>query len=998
MTARIVTSATRHVSVRVLVIVTLAAALLAVVLSHALLAAGGGSGAPSARATETSSSALGRLSPAARASISASLGADEQAYHFARAPGGFQAANPAQHLAVSAGRAGVSVRERHLELGFGLQAIGYGNSLRAVRTLGPSRVANRVTYAGAQASEWYANGPLGLEQGFTVNHAPVLRAAGPLTLAISLSGNAHASLVAGGQSVNFTAAGGGALRYGGLSVTDASGRALHSSLALAGGRLLLRVDARGARYPLRVDPNVEEAEKELRPTEGEETERAGISVALSADGGTALVGAPAGEGGGAVWVFTRNSEGDYEQSEELTSGDAEVSSILASCGEQQAGEEPDECRFGSSLAISPDGETAVVGAPGANNREGAVFMFTNSGSGWEGMEVTSPGATVGGVFGRSVALSANGEIALIGAPGERDGRGQAWVYKRSDTTWTQLGQPLSAGDQEDDAHFGKSVALSGSAEVALIGAPDEGEHDGGVWVFESSVAGGFLLGSRLQAAALGSQARFGSSVALSEDGDTALVSAPDREGPSGEQDAGAVLAFARYGSQWAEQKPALEGPAEENELFGFSVALSPEGDTAVVGAPRGRAGVGEAWLYERSASGWSSPATELIGRDEQGKARFGKSVAASAGGEVELIGAPGNGGREGTAWAFGPGPAIQSVKPASGPPQGGTPVTITGQHFMGATNVFFESAAGKVEAKFEEVSASVIKAISPPGTGTVHITVTTPVGTSEKANPADEFTYEHPEVTSIAPTSGTNAGGTAVKIEGKFLQTATEVRFGSKKAKFEAEGDEAINAISPGGHVGTVDVTVVTSDGVSETTPADRFTYTEPGGRGGKHGETSGGEDGSSGGTGSGGTGQGALQSGAGGVLALGPIGADVCGASLLSKKISVQRHKLAVFKLVGTGLGRCSGKLRLRVRLKLGHHRFMLKTIGTAVFTISAGRRVSVSVKLNRAGRALLRAHHGRLNASLLLVKSSPLPSLARTASVRLAPQPPTRKPKPKG
>jgi hypothetical protein len=133
-------------------------------------------------------------------------------------------------------------------------------------------------------------------------------------------------------------------------------------------------------------------------------------------------------------------------------------------------------------------------------------------------------------------------------------------------------------------------------------------------------------------------------------------------------------------------------------------------------------------------------------------------------------------------------------------------------------------------------------------------------------------------------------------------------------------------------------------------------------------------------------------------VLALGPSGADVCGASLLSKKISVQRHKLAVFKLVGTGLGRCSGKLRLRVRLKLSHHRFMLKTIGTAVFTISAGRRVSVSVKLNRAGRALLRAHHGRLNASLLLVKSSPLPSLARTASVRLAPQPPTRKPKPKG
>ncbi len=994
MTARIVTSATRRMSLRALALATLASGLLAAVLSHAVLPAGGGSGAPSVTATDATASALGGLSPGARASISALLGADEQAYHFAGAPGGFQAANVAQQLAVTATRTGVSVRERHLELGLGLQAIGYGDSLRAVHTLAPSRVANRVTYAGRDVSEWYVNGPLGLEQGFTVTGAPGSAASGPLTLAISLSGNARASLAAGGQSLDFTTAAGGALRYGGLSVTDASGRALHSSLALAGGRLLVRVDARGARFPLRVDPTVEQAEKELHPKAGEETERAGIGVALSADGGTALVGAPVGDGGGAVWVFSRNPKGEYEQSEELTTGDAELSSILASCGEQEAGEEADECRFGSSLAISPDGDTAVVGAPGANNREGAVFMFTNSGSSWTGMEVTSPEATVGGLFGRSVALSANGEVALIGAPGEHVGRGQAWVYKRSGTTWEQLGRPLSAREEENLAHFGKSVALSGGADVALVGAPDEAEHEGGVWVFESSSAGGFLLGSKLNDAGPSSQARFGSSVALSEDGDTALVGAPDQEGPHGEQDAGAVWAFARSDSQWAEQKPTLNGPADENELFGFSVALSPEGDTAVVGAPRGKAGVGEAWLYERLGLGWGSSATELEGRGEEGKARFGRSVAASAGGEVELIGAPGNGGREGSAWAFGPGPAIDSVSPSTGPPQGGTPVTIEGQHFTGATKVLFASS----EAKFEVESPSVIKAISPPGAGTVAITVTTPVGTSEAANPADEFTYEHPEVTSVKPNSGTTAGGTPVEIEGAFLHTATEVRFGSKKASFKIEPDGAVLAVSPPAHTSMVDVTVVTPDGVTVATPADRFTYVEPGGSGGKHGGgTATGGNGASGGNSTGGVGQSGLQQGTGQVLALGPVSSAVCGASLLSKKISVQRNRLAVFKLVGTGLGSCSGKLRLRVRLKLSHHRFILKTIGTAVFSISVGRRVSVSVKLNRAGRALLRANHGRLNASLLLVKSLPLPSLARTASVRLAPQPPKRKPKPK-
>ncbi len=88
-------------------------------------------------------------------------------------------------------------------------------------------------------------------------------------------------------------------------------------------------------------------------------------------------------------------------------------------------------------------------------------------------------------------------------------------------------------------------------------------------------------------------------------------------------------------------------------------------------------------------------------------------------------------------------------------------------------------------------------------------------------------------------------------------------------------------------------------------------------------------------------------------MLAFGPT-ASVCGASLLSKHIAVQPHNRALFKLVGTGAGKCAGKLRLRVKIKLGGGRFKLKTIGTAVFSIAAGKRVSVIVKLNAAGRAV--------------------------------------------
>jgi hypothetical protein len=110
----------------------------------------------------------------------------------------------------------------------------------------------------------------------------------------------------------------------------------------------------------------------------------------------------------------------------------------------------------------------------------------------------------------------------------------------------------------------------------------------------------------------------------------------------------------------------------------------------------------------------------------------------------------------------------------------------------------------------------------------------------------------------------------------------------------------------------------------------------------------------------------------------------SACGASLAAKKLSVQSGR-AVLRLRGTGHGSCSGKLRLRVKLELGHHRTMLKTIGTAVFSLSAGRTVSVKVKLNAAGRRKLRADGGHINASLLIVKSSPVPARSHTASVKL-------------
>jgi len=172
-------------------------------------------------------------------------------------------------------------------------------------------------------------------------------------------------------------------------------------------------------------------------------------------------------------------------------------------------------------------------------------------------------------------------------------------------------------------------------------------------------------------------------------------------------------------------------------------------------------------------------------------------------------------------WLWVPLPQVTKISPKSGPTTGHTNVKISGSLFTGATSVFFGSNA----APFAVVSDTEIDAISPPGLGTVDVTVTTPSGTSN-VNPDDQFTYLGPKpvVISVNPSEGPESGGTNVTISGENFTGVTAVHFGSIAASFDFESDSMILAISPAG-TGTVDVTVTTENGTSSITPDDRFTY-----------------------------------------------------------------------------------------------------------------------------------------------------------------------------
>jgi uncharacterized membrane protein len=177
-----------------------------------------------------------------------------------------------------------------------------------------------------------------------------------------------------------------------------------------------------------------------------------------------------------------------------------------------------------------------------------------------------------------------------------------------------------------------------------------------------------------------------------------------------------------------------------------------------------------------------------------------------------------------------PRPMVKGIGPKCELTAGGTTVVITGSGFTGATSVSFGSTAGTIASVDSD---SQITAISPAGSGTVDVTVTTPGGTSA-TSPADQFTYPPPSVTSISPMKGPESGGTPVTITGSGFNCATGVSFGSTAAtNFIINSDTQITAISPGlgicaAYCNTVDVTVMTPRGTSATSKADLFTYLPP--------------------------------------------------------------------------------------------------------------------------------------------------------------------------
>jgi hypothetical protein len=235
--------------------------------------------------------------------------------------------------------------------------------------------------------------------------------------------------------------------------------------------------------------------------------------------------------------------------------------------------------FGRRVALSADGGRALIGAKGSDP-DGAAYVFISDGTAWtQESRLTPPDDGGARFFGTAVGLSGNGDSALVGAPGSYQDVGRAFVFVRVDSTWSL--QALIPEPDSSPGHFGASVALSGEGNTALIGDGANGSSGVPVHAFSRSDSN-WTHQATLEPFGTGSSGRLGISIALDDAGTTALVGAYSATFSALGQGAGYL--YRREGSTWSDWTMLTASDPQPYAHLGYSVALDGGGGWAVLGA------------------------------------------------------------------------------------------------------------------------------------------------------------------------------------------------------------------------------------------------------------------------------------------------------------------------------------------------------------------------------------------------------------------------------
>jgi len=352
----------------------------------------------------------------------------------------------------------------------------------------------------------------------------------------------------------------------------------------------------------------------------------GTSVSLSSDGNSALVGAPTeevdGDETGHVYFFIRSpgtfGPSVWQQMQIIQPDDSQI-----------------DDRFGWSVSMSTDGNTAIVGAYHKNPvTPGAAYIFTRSGDTWTQQEkIIASDAEVSAKFGLATSISSDGNTAVVGASRTSPSdTGAAYIFTRSGSAWTEqqkiVGSAVIEGDQFGDfvsiSDDGNTV-VSASSKSAYVFARPADVTTPGVWAEEGAMEeGGYIQ-----------------SVSISATGDNIVVGNTDIENTNGDL-SGVALIYTRSGTTWQLQQQVEASNGVVNDQFGMSAGMSAAGDTIIIGAAYSTEVTysGKVYIFTRTGSLWTQ-AKEILHSNLQDNDQFGYSVDMSADGSQIIVGALG---------------------------------------------------------------------------------------------------------------------------------------------------------------------------------------------------------------------------------------------------------------------------------------------------------------------------------------------------------------------